>query len=105
MQGGNAIGEHQVRAELLKTGAAVGTALFRIDQTAEANKVTCFEIADGRTDLGDPSNNLVSRNAWIDRGHHVVPLIALFALGQQTQSGGSDRSLFHRHLSKSPMWL
>jgi hypothetical protein len=56
-------GEHQVWAELLKTGTAVGAGVVRIDQTADANKVTCFEIADGRTDLGDPSDNLVARHA------------------------------------------
>ena len=65
-----------VRAELLKAGAAVRAGAIRIDQTADADKVARFELVDRRTHLGDPPDDLVAGHAWIDGGHHVVPLVA-----------------------------
>ena len=72
---GRAVGEHHVRAELLKPGPAVGAGVVRIDQAADADEIARLKLADGRTHLGDSADDLVARHAWIDGGHHVVPLV------------------------------
>ena len=42
---GRAVGERQVRAELLEAGPAVGAGAVRIDQAADADEVARLELA------------------------------------------------------------
>jgi hypothetical protein len=69
-------GEGLVWAQLFQAILAIGAGMVRINQTADARQVARLELRDGGTDLGDPADDLVARNAGIDRGHDTAPLVA-----------------------------
>jgi hypothetical protein len=68
------IGESHVRAELLEAGPALLAVSVGVNQTADCSKVSGLELGDCGADLRDTTDDLVSRNAWIDSGHRA-PLI------------------------------
>jgi hypothetical protein len=54
----------------------VGTGAIRIDQTADRGQVAGPMFRYCGSDLRDTSDNLMARNAGVDRGHEAVPLVA-----------------------------
>ncbi len=69
------VGESHVRAELLKTGPAIGAGAVGINQAADGGKVAGLELGDCGADLGDTADDLVAGNAWVDGGHDAAPLV------------------------------
>ena len=63
-----------MRAELLETGLTLMAVAVRVNQAADCSKVAGLEVGDCGANVGDAANDLVSRNAWIDSGHHT-PLV------------------------------
>ena len=68
------VGEGHMRAELLETGLTLVAVAVGVNQAADCSKVAGLEVGDCGADVGDTANDLVSRNAWIDSGHHT-PLV------------------------------
>ena len=69
------VGERHIRAELLEAVLALGASAIRIDHAADRGKVAGLEPGHRGADLGDAANDLMSRNARVNRRHDVAPLI------------------------------
>ncbi len=68
------VGEGHVRAELLETGLTLVAAAVGVNQAADCSKVAGLELGDGRADVGDTADDLMSGNAWID-SRYRAPLV------------------------------
>ena len=73
---GRVIGENHVRAELLETLLAVWTGLVGVDKAADRDELAGFEFCNCRADLADAAYDLMARNARVDGGHRIAPLVA-----------------------------
>jgi hypothetical protein len=69
------VGEHRVRAELLKAGLALGAGAVRIDHAADGGEVTGLEPGDRRTDLGNSADDFVAGDTGVHGGHDALPLV------------------------------
>ncbi len=69
------VGEREVRAELLETLPATWAGMVGIDHAADGDEVAGFVLRDGRANLGDTADDLVARDARVDRGHRLAPLV------------------------------
>ena len=65
------VGEGHMRTELLETGLTLVAVAVGVNQAADCSKVAGLEVGDCGADAGDTANDLVSRNTWIDSGHHT----------------------------------
>jgi hypothetical protein len=70
-----AISECPVRAELLQASLALGAGAIGIDHAADREDVAGIELCHGRPRPADAADDLMSRNARINRRHNFLPLI------------------------------
>src|SRR5713226_2015243 len=63
------VGEGQVRAELLKTSFALGTAAVRVDHAADSGEIAGPVFGNCRADLRDTADDLMARNNRVHSGH------------------------------------
>jgi hypothetical protein len=68
------VGKGHMWTELLETCLTVRTIAVRVNQAPDCSKVTWLELGDVGAYLGYTTNDLMSWNAWVDRGH-LAPLI------------------------------
>jgi hypothetical protein len=48
----------------------------RINHAANRGEIALFELFHGVTDFSDTADNFVSRDQWINGGHHRLPFVA-----------------------------
>src|SRR6476646_3113866 len=68
--------KNHVRAELLETTFAVRAAAIRIHHATDRDKIARLVIGNGRTDLGDAPDDLMTGHDRIISGHELAPLVA-----------------------------
>jgi hypothetical protein len=73
---GKVVGEHEIGAELLLAGLALGTRAVRVDHATDRGQVARLEVRDGRAYLRHSPYDLVARNAGVDSRHHAFPLVS-----------------------------
>ena len=73
---GEVVSQGEIRTELLKARLALGAGAVGIDHAADCGEVAGLEPGDGGADLGDAAHNLMARNAGVNGGHRVLPLVA-----------------------------
>src|SRR6185437_16389392 len=70
------VGENWIPAELLQPRPALGTRPVGVDHAPHSRQIARLELLHCRSDLGDPTNNLMAWNTRINRRHHSTPLVS-----------------------------
>src|SRR5580658_9354408 len=65
-----------VQAVLLQTRKATGADTARVHHATDCRNVALLELLDGVADLDDTANDFMARDARIDGGHYLFPLVA-----------------------------
>jgi hypothetical protein len=86
------IGEGHMRTILLKTVLALSAVTIGVNHAADCSNIARLELGDCGTDLGDTSNDLMSRNAWID-SRHGTPLTTNLVKVRMTYTAEKDFDL------------
>src|SRR5262249_45229390 len=69
------VSEGYVAAELLKASLALGTGPVGIDHAAHRGEVAGLVLGHCRAYLRDTADDLMARDAGVDRGHDAAPLV------------------------------
>ncbi len=69
------VGEDHILAKLLKASFAMGTGTIRIDHTADRREITGLVLRHCRANLSDPSDDLMTGDDRVGRGHEFAPLV------------------------------
>ena len=92
--------ENHVGAELLQATLALGAGAIRIDHAANRSQVTGLVLRNGGPDLGDTTNDFVTGDDRVIRGHELAPLVA-----DRVQIGVADATEQNFDLHVAVSWI
>jgi len=94
------VGVRGIGAELFEPGAAFRAGAVGVDHAAHGGKIADLELLHRRADFGDAADDLVSGDAWVDRGKKLSPLIA-----DLVQIGMADPAVENVNLDVLFSWI